>query len=232
MNKYINEIEQNNSFIKKFIKEFNKLLLEEKSKKSKGCIKIKTINDYYKETLLSNEELKKYEISKSSFDYFFELRRLNKFSNNEEIFFIHRVSFIISKKNNEVKIESINIRKILNKEISIDYKLEKENSIIFISLSCNETGAEQVISIIGEEVKNYDLMSLSRPSNEYEKHKKIFNAFLDIIKINKDSFMDYLFFGKDMNEELADFLNIMYDINLKYENIFRINFKNQEYNKN
>lgn len=232
MNKYINEIEQSNSFIKAFINEFNKLLVEEKSKNKKGRIKIKTIKDHYVNTLFNYKDFKKYTISQSHSGISFELRKLNQFNEVKNGLFIQRAYFEISKKNNEVKIESINFRNILNKEISIDYSLsidyDNKDLIVSLVLSCNETANEKLLSIESNKVKVYELPVPKNPSKEFELNKKFLDIFEEVAKINKEIFCDYLFLGKDLDKQMIDLLSIGYDIDWKNENVFRINFKDKE----
>lgn len=230
MNKYINEIEQSNSVVKTFIKEFNKLLLEEKDKKTKGTIKVKTIKDHYVNTLFNYKEFKTYTISQSGIS--FELRKLNQFNEFENGLFIQRAYFEISKKNNKVKLESINFRNILNKEISIDYSLsidsENKDLILSLVLSCNETANEKILSIESNKVKIYYLSNPKNPSKEFELNKKGLEVFEEAAKVNKELFFDYLFLGKDIEKEMIDLLSISNDIDWKNESIFRMNFKNKE----
>lgn len=232
MNKYINEIEKSNSFIKAFINEFNKVLLKEKIKNTKGRIKTRTIKDHYVNKLFNYKEFKKYTISQSLSGISFELRKLNQFNDVENGLFIHRANFEISKKNNEVKLESISFRNILDKKNSIDYSLsvdsEKKDLILSLVLGCNETANEKLLSIDSNKVKMYDLPRNGNPSKEFELNKKILDVFEEVAKVNKEIFFDFLFLGKDLDKEMIDLLSISYDIDWKNKNVFRINIKDKE----
>lgn len=234
MNKYINEIEKSNSFIKTFISEFNKLLLEEKTKNPKGKIKIKTIKDHYINTLFNEKEFKEYTIKISDIDMSFELKKVNVNNNIENGLFIDRAYFEINKKNNKVKVQSIFFKKNIKNNISILYGLMGDSKTkdlnVVILFKCNETKNEKMFAIEYDEIKCYELPSHDKPSKSFELNQKYLNSFFAIAKIDKEIFLDYLLLGKKMDKEVVDLLLLESDIDLKENNIFRVNFSNTESN--
>lgn len=234
MNKYIEIIKENNSIIIKLLNEFNKLLLEEKTKNPKGKIKIKTIKDHYINTLFNEKEFKEYTIKISDIDMSFELKKVNVNNNVENGLFIDRAYFEINKKNNKVKVQSIFFKKNIENNISILYGLMGDSKTkdlnVVILLKCNETKNEKMFAIEYDEIKCYELPSHDKLSESFELNQKYLNSFFAIAKIDKEIFLDYLLLGKKMDKEVVDLLLLENDIDLKENNIFRIDFSNTELN--
>lgn len=245
MNKYIEIIKENNSIIIKLLNEFNKLLLEEKEKKTKGKIKSKTIEEYYDSRILNDESLGKYQITNIYSDSSFVLYNGNGFSGQgwkesdfefakpDEGLFLQSVCFKISKQKNEVEVNHIQLMNRLVEGFLVGYTFNKEKNgkeSIYISLSFNKKSTQPVFSIVNNEVLRGNLNFNNQPTNDLLYIKKQVDSFPILDKIDRELFLDYLFLGKEFDKEISDLLLLSSDVDLKNNNILRINLLNNKLN--
>lgn len=245
MNKYIEIIKENNSIIIKLLNEFNKLLLEEKEKKTKGKIKSKTIEEYYDSKILNDKSLGKYKITNIYSDSSFVLYNENGFSARgwtgsdfefakpDEGLFIQSVCLKISKQKNEVIVKHIQLMNRLVEGFLVGYTFNEEKNSkegLYISLSFNKHSMQSVFSIVNNEVVIGNLNSNNQPTNDLLYIKKQVESFPILDKIDRESFLDYLFLGKEFDKEISYLLLLSSDVDLKNNNILRINLLNNKLN--
>lgn len=224
MNKYIEAIKNNDKFLINFFSIYNDFFKKEKDKK--GMIKA---HDILKldPMMLYKENFKINRLDSSSSTKY-TIERLNMFEYqtglNIKSFFIE-----ISKKNNEVLLNSISIKNKLDKDMTIEYSInieEKETNISII-LYCNLNNVETILSINTSGIKIYSLDNKNEKNDNYEKNKEFLYKLKDIAEINKELVLDYLLLGKNISKEEFDLFYLENDIFIdEKKNLFRINLKN------
>ena len=224
MNKYLKTIKENDNFFINFFNEFDNLLKEKKQ--TKGLKYKDLMVELYTDLLFKDKD--EYRIIKKNYGSGFEITRSSNHEYNKNGLFVDRFFINIDQKSNKANLETIMLKKRIEKNLYIDYffGVDSDKDInVSITLHCGIGNYESMLCIKRNEI-SIQSNNEGKKSISYEKNKELLYKLSSLAKINTDLIVDYLLLGKVIGNEQFDMFSLENDIFIDNEkNIFKIDLE-------